>query len=295
MDTAVADIAPETPPSRWPLALVAGWLVASIGLRLLVEGATAGALIGLAFADGLTLQDLASDPEALLPMMSATLMGAASLLQLVLLAGMTVAFAIWLGPDLRTSLALGRPRAAALAVAGFGGLTVGFFPGWVAKMLTENLPFLDWGNLEMLNEMLGSASLTGKLVMLVAIAVAAPLCEELIFRGFLWGALDRVAPTAVTWVATSALFALYHVDPVHVIAVFFTGLFLGWIRWTTGSVWPAIAAHFANNALAAIVVLGLPAAEETGEAGWAALLSVLSTFAFGAALWALRRRAEPIG
>jgi CAAX protease family protein len=74
--------------------------------------------------------------------------------------------------------------------------------------------------------------------MLVAAIIVAPAGEEIIFRGFLfrgWARSDRSAWPAI--VAISALWAPMHVqyDWTGVLQVFTVGLFLGWMRWRSGS------------------------------------------------------------
>lgn len=135
-----------------------------------------------------------------------------------------------------------------------GGLTVGWMPGWIAEQLMEIAPWLSFGNLEMLAKAVEGAGPLGLAGMAFAIAILAPIFEELVFRGALWAALERSLPTPVVWVITSLLFALIHMEPVHVIGVTFTGFFIGWIRWMGGSIWPCILLHFANNALGVTVM-----------------------------------------
>jgi membrane protease YdiL (CAAX protease family) len=85
-------------------------------------------------------------------------------------------------------------------------------------------------------------------------AVVAPICEEAAFRGHmltLWRARLRPWPAIAV---TSFLFAVLHLDPVRFVAVFLLGLLFGWLAWRSGSLWPAVAAHAANNATASLLV-----------------------------------------
>ncbi len=74
--------------------------------------------------------------------------------------------------------------------------------------------------------------------MLIAAVIAAPAGEEILFRGFLfrgWARSDRSAWPAI--VAISVLWAAMHVqyDWTGVLQIFTVGLFLGWMRWRSGS------------------------------------------------------------
>lgn len=74
--------------------------------------------------------------------------------------------------------------------------------------------------------------------MWVAAVIAAPAGEEIMFRGFLfrgWARSDRSVWPAI--VAISALWAALHVqyDWAGIAQIFIVGLFLGWMRWRSGS------------------------------------------------------------
>ncbi|MES2642090.1 MAG: type II CAAX endopeptidase family protein [Myxococcota bacterium] len=87
------------------------------------------------------------------------------------------------------------------------------------------------------------------LLLVMAIAAAAPLGEELFFRGYLQ---TRLVARFGRWagiVVTSILFGIAHVDPMHAALAGLGALFLGWVAVRTGSIRPAIAGHVFNNAI----------------------------------------------
>ncbi len=74
--------------------------------------------------------------------------------------------------------------------------------------------------------------------MLVAAIIVAPAGEEIMFRGFLfrgWVRSQRTVWPAI--VVISALWASLHVqyDWIGIAQIFIVGLFLGWMRWRSGS------------------------------------------------------------
>jgi len=85
-------------------------------------------------------------------------------------------------------------------------------------------------------------------LLMAAVAVAAPVCEEAFFRGFLQERLSRVMgnPWRVA-VLVAAVFSAFHLDPVGFLARFELGLLFGLLYWKMGSLWPGVAAHAANN------------------------------------------------
>ncbi|MBL8919202.1 MAG: CPBP family intramembrane metalloprotease [Myxococcaceae bacterium] len=106
-----------------------------------------------------------------------------------------------------------------------------------------------------------------ELVLLIAgVGVAAPFCEEFFYRGLVQPGLARRVPAARALVISALLFSLMHFDPVGFLARFELGLVFGLLAWRSGSLWPAIGAHAANNLISVIVffVVG----DGTGLPGW---------------------------
>lgn len=85
---------------------------------------------------------------------------------------------------------------------------------------------------------------------LAVLAGLAPLAEELVFRGLLYGWLAGRWGTIIAWLVSSLAFAAAHVELAHVILVLPLGLWFGWLRRRTGSLWPSLVAHVINNGLA---------------------------------------------
>lgn len=83
-------------------------------------------------------------------------------------------------------------------------------------------------------------------------AVVPGICEEILFRGFvLRGLLRRLTPgRAILW--TAVLFGAFHFDLYRLFPTMALGAVLGWTAWITGSLWPAILLHAANNTLAVL-------------------------------------------
>jgi CAAX protease family protein len=74
--------------------------------------------------------------------------------------------------------------------------------------------------------------------LLAGAIIVAPAGEEILFRGFLfrgWARSDRTAWPAI--VVISVLWAALHVqyDWTGILQIFVIGLFLGWVRWRSGS------------------------------------------------------------
>ena len=92
------------------------------------------------------------------------------------------------------------------------------------------------------------------LMSLALLAGLAPVVEELIFRGLLFGWIEGRWGPGTAFIVSSLAFAAAHVEPAHAILVLPLGLLFGWLRWRTGSLWPSLVAHIANNGLAVLAV-----------------------------------------
>jgi membrane protease YdiL (CAAX protease family) len=147
-------------------------------------------------------------------------------------------------------LGLNRAQALGWTAAIAGGLSVGWLPGWIAHWIRVHLPWMDLGAVSSVASSVTSGNQASQWAMIFLVAVAAPIVEELLFRGWIWSAFSRWLPPWGVILVTSVLFGAFHLDPAQGIPLILTGVFLGWVRMTTGSVGPCIAAHLANNGLA---------------------------------------------
>ncbi|HYD41082.1 MAG TPA: type II CAAX endopeptidase family protein [Anaeromyxobacter sp.] len=192
-------------------------------------------------------------------------------------------------------LGLGRPRALPVALgalcgvagyfaaAGLAGLWISILP----RELAERFPDV-------------SRIFRGPVPVQVTItalaAGLAPVCEEAAFRGYFQRTLARASGPGVAIAATGVLFAARHLDPLRFAPLVLLGILFGWLSWRAGSLWPAIAAHAANNGVGAATVLSGLVAPETAQAD-VSVGGQVTVLLAGAALLApialLYRRATP--
>jgi membrane protease YdiL (CAAX protease family) len=86
----------------------------------------------------------------------------------------------------------------------------------------------------------------------VMAVIAAPLLEELMFRGII---LDGYLKNYKPWHAilvSAFLFGLIHGNLAQGIGAFALGALFGWIYWKTQSIVPVVLLHFVNNGIAFI-------------------------------------------
>lgn len=163
---------------------------------------------------------------------------------------------------------LGRPWAAGLGF-GFGLGAVNFFAlavplMWVSRTLLPQ-EVLDAFDSSKLFENQRPVDLW---LLISGVVLAAPVCEELFFRGVVQRGLgSRFAP-ARSVVLCSLLFSLFHLDPVGFLARFELGVLFGLLAWRSGSLWPAIGAHLANNLVSSASYFATKGQDEVPLAWW---------------------------
>ena len=83
----------------------------------------------------------------------------------------------------------------------------------------------------------------------LAIAIGAPLWEEMLFRGFLLGPLAGALGFWPAAVLVSGAWTALHLgySAVGLAEVFLIGLYFCWLLWRTGSLWVPIACHAIYN------------------------------------------------
>jgi membrane protease YdiL (CAAX protease family) len=81
------------------------------------------------------------------------------------------------------------------------------------------------------------------------IALMPGFGEEMLFRGYIQRRLLQRWSPALAILVSSILFAIVHVMPHAVVFAFPVGLWLGFIAWKTGSIWPTILGHVLINGI----------------------------------------------
>jgi membrane protease YdiL (CAAX protease family) len=97
----------------------------------------------------------------------------------------------------------------------------------------------------------------GVLGTLVVLALVAPLCEELVFRGMLLGGLSRHLGFGASNFLQAVVFAAFHADPPRFPFYLALGLFAGWLVRRGGGLAAAFALHALNNSLFVLLRLAV--------------------------------------
>jgi hypothetical protein len=154
----------------------------------------------------------------------------------------------------REGFALQRTTPRLVAVAAALGLTAMWAPSFMVQVVARFVS-LDSASADLIGGAFATESTLLRLLGVLTIAVMVPFFEELLFRGFLWRLMEPWAPSALTLLVTTGLFAVVHGSSAHILGVMFTGFALGWLRLHSRSLWPSVVLHMVNNGLAACLIL----------------------------------------
>jgi uncharacterized protein len=199
---------------------------------------------------GLALIVSAFDPEI-------ESLGAQVALQASLAASLIVVAFLFAGRDLsaairRDALGLRRPLRKPIWLA------VATYFGYVACAIVISL-LLAPEQEDITRELGGDSGALGTVIAGFLIVIVAPVSEEIFFRGFLFRGMRNGMRSVFAALLASGIWGLFHYTGpgtwgvVFQITVF--GLWLSWLYERTGSIYPTIAVHMVNNAIAFTILI----------------------------------------
>jgi membrane protease YdiL (CAAX protease family) len=143
------------------------------------------------------------------------------------------------------NLYVGDLRLLPLVVIATIGATVG-----LAIPLTSFIPVPDF----LRNVFIEMSTRTGPFSF-IAIVIAAPVMEEILFRGIILdGFLKRYSP-AKSIIVSSLLFGAVHLNPWQFVTGAILGTLAGWVYYRTRSLMPTILIHVSNNLFAFLTMM----------------------------------------
>ncbi len=84
--------------------------------------------------------------------------------------------------------------------------------------------------------------------MALAVVILAPVCEEIVFRGYIYGATKRFTDRFFACLFSSLLFAVAHYNINALLPLLFLAILLTVAYELTGSLWAPISIHALFNA-----------------------------------------------
>ncbi|HXV19228.1 MAG TPA: CPBP family intramembrane glutamic endopeptidase, partial [Candidatus Omnitrophota bacterium] len=92
------------------------------------------------------------------------------------------------------------------------------------------------------------------------VAILGPIIEEVFFRGFAYTAFRRKWGVVRGMLASSAVFALMHMNLIAFFPIFVLGIFLAYLFEKTGSLVPSMTVHMVHNLIMVSLTLGFKSA-----------------------------------
>lgn len=127
-----------------------------------------------------------------------------------------------------------------LFLSGYGVASLSLL---LVSLLAKGLPYFA-SLLEGYNDLMGDmAGLDSNLVAFVSVVVLAPIIEELLFRGLIYGRLRQAMGTGSAIFLSSLVFGVFHGNVIQGIYAFFIGLILATVYERTDSLLFAMLGH----------------------------------------------------
>lgn len=96
------------------------------------------------------------------------------------------------------------------------------------------------------------------LLMVASVTVVAPLTEEFLFRGYLYGVLKRYGGRLAAMLVTAMLFSAIHLHAAAFLPLFVLAICLTLVYEHTGTLWAPILMHALFNGVSVVFILFFP-------------------------------------
>lgn len=141
--------------------------------------------------------------------------------------------------------------ATVIPIAVLGDLVYEHSKGWWSSSLFRS--FIDEGFQLPLSLIHASAQTVSYPVLIVSLALAPAMAEEIVFRGIIGRSLTKQFGVWFGSVVTVCLFAAAHTEPAHALATVPIAILLQFLYLKTKTIWIPVFVHFCNNLLAVTV------------------------------------------
>ena len=129
------------------------------------------------------------------------------------------------------------------------GFSFVFLSLLIVQMMSKMFPF-QYAKFEESMEFIVDAPL---LAVFLAVAIVAPLFEEIMFRGIIYDSLQKRMNVYVSVVIAGLLFGLYHMNIFQGAYASLIGIVMGLSLIWTKSIWAPIIIHFMNNFISIVL------------------------------------------
>lgn len=135
------------------------------------------------------------------------------------------------------------------------GLSIGFTFEFIFSSLFNCLPFLEEWFVPTDSTLIIPTNGLEIVLLFISTVIAAPIVEEITFRGFMYSKLKNGFPKIVSYLLVSAIFAVLHGALIDIVYAFFGAVLMFWVFDRCESVIASILVHAFNNLLAILVYM----------------------------------------
>lgn len=144
-----------------------------------------------------------------------------------------------------------------LGVVIVASISIGLLGNVVAAAMVELFPTLKEmaeQYQETIERLLLSEGLRPQILGAISVAIVAPFCEEIFFRGTLLAEQRRAQTTLGVILLNGVLFSAMHGNPVAFVSLTIIGCYLAHITVYSGAIWAAIIGHSALNTVNGVLL-----------------------------------------
>lgn len=246
------------------------------------------------------------NPEELLSMIleDARVLLGANAVALVLGMGLVAIIAARMSSrDWKAFLRIRRPDLPVLGLAAIGWAILLPTLLWTAQINAE-IPLPQWlVDLEQAQTDMLEGALLGSnvsaLFLLLTVALAPAICEELMFRGYIQRQVERSARVVWSIVGVGLLFGFFHLRLSQALPLSLLGMYMGYVTWASGSIWTASVVHLLHNGMQVLVAVkargeGQAAIDAVEDVSVPWFIAVANLFLLVGVCMLMKRRRESV-
>jgi membrane protease YdiL (CAAX protease family) len=146
-------------------------------------------------------------------------------------------------------------RLGSLIYTGVAGYSIYLLIALVQSTMSQSLPLACTASMQLGMRLLEQQDAMSVVLYLALLGLLAPLAEELIFRGFVYGGIRRYLPAFTAVLVSAGIFGLMHLNSMALLQLVVIGIILAVLYERTRSLIPCIVCHALNNVLVFVTIL----------------------------------------
>lgn len=124
-------------------------------------------------------------------------------------------------------------------------------------------------------------SIAGYVLYIIALAISAPICEEVLFRGAIQGAYESEKSAVFAITLPALMFAVFHFRFSGLPGLLPVAFLLGYVAWRSGSIFTSMLLHLGINGVAAVMSVlalnGIAVINSGPQLLWVAAIGIIAT------------------